>query len=174
MLLWRKGNVSVLYSEVGGSNPLRSFGRKEKDMMSYFKERDMQELVGRTIRRILIGDSEYQILFQMEDYEPAVSYVAMGDCCSVSWFADLTGVDALLGGTVASVEEVELEDYDTEDGRGRQEWDRVYGFKITTDKGYATLAFRNSSNGYYGGWLERTEEYGNPKDYREIKEDWSA
>lgn len=40
--------------------------------------------------------------------------------------------------------------------------------------GEATLAFRNSSNGYYGGWAGRGED-GDRWNWREIEEnDWSA
>jgi hypothetical protein len=39
-----------------------------------------------------------------------------------------------------------------EDGRTRQEFDAIYGVKLTTSQGAPTFVFRNSSNGYYGGW----------------------
>ena len=41
--------------------------------------------------------------------------------------------------------------YNVDDGRCRQEYDAAYGWKIATNKGYADIVFRNSSNGYYGG-----------------------
>jgi hypothetical protein len=49
----------------------------------------------------------------------------------------------------------------------------VYGYKLRTDKGHATIAFRNSSNGYYGGWLERHAGE-MPADLTPIVDDWSA
>lgn len=54
------------------------------------------------------------------------------------------------GHTITGVVELAL----PQDGqeRSRQEEDRVYGYALTTERGTITLAFRNSSNGYYGGY----------------------
>ncbi len=102
--------------------------------------------------------------------------VTYADCCSETWFADITGVDALLGGVVASAEELRgYLETDVEDGRTRQEYDQIYGYQITTDKGGCDIVFRNSSNGYYGGCFsgwESIEEL--PETARRITDDWSA
>lgn len=102
-------------------------------------------------------------------------YRAEGDCCSESWVADILGVEALRGGTVASVEDSPLEeDYDLEDGRCRRECDKVYGYRLVTDKGRADIIFRNSSNGYYGGWLNSIDYRPAGHDLFEIVDDWSS
>jgi len=103
---------------------------------------------------------------------------AMGDCCSESWFADLTGLSALLEAPVTRVVELEMPesvgDHEFRDERTRQEWDQVYGYRIETPAGSATLSFRNSSNGYYGGWLEVREEEPSVE-WRTIEgDDWHA
>ncbi len=64
---------------------------------------------------------------------------------------------------------------------------QFYGYKITTDKGDATIEFRNSSNGYYGGsiGIAGDHTYGNRQDgfmgaaqnvtnWKPITDDWSA
>lgn len=131
----------------------------------------MKELLNKKIRRIFVSDDQAVIAFDVGD--GFVAYRASADCCSESWFADLTGYDALIGGTVTSALTVDLENYNVSDGRTRQEVDEAYGWKIETDKGRADIVMRNSSNGYYGGWigafnLERLDGL------KEIIGDWQA
>lgn len=111
----------------------------------------MNELIGKKILSIHINDDQSILAFNTA--QGVVAYEVEGDCFSESWFADITGVNALLGATVQSAEEVDLENYNVNDGRCRQEEDEVYGVKLITDKGYADIVFRNSSNGFYGGWI---------------------
>jgi len=139
----------------------------------------MKELIGKTIRQILVSNDQ-QILVFFCDYRNFVAYEADGDCCSESWFADITGVEALIHCKVESVEEMPMEGYNVEDGRCRQDSDEAYGYKIKTNRGYADIVFRNSSNGYYGGTLIpwdfdfMREEVRTSKDFEEIKKDWQA
>lgn len=122
--------------------------RKEDAMQS-----DMHELVGRRIDGVRLAPGDGKIVFET-DVGP-IWYRAEGDCCSESWFADGIGIDALIGHTVASVNEVPMPDgYRLDDGRSRQEEDSAFGFRFTTEVGRFDLVFRNSSNGYYGGWCE--------------------
>lgn len=139
----------------------------------------MKELVGKTISGLSVNDDQSALRFDTKD--GPITFNAVGDCCSQSWFADINGVDALIGGTVASVEEVGMDGYNVDDGRGRQEVDSAYGYKIATDKGNADVVFRNSSNGYYGGWLTLgKDQYGHELEssadekMTPITTDWSA
>lgn len=129
----------------------------------------MKELVGKTILGISVNP--IQSILAIETDQGNENYETYGGCCSETWFADITGVNALLGGTVISVEDMELPD--NPDDRCRQEHDQFYGVKIITNKGYADIVYRNSSNGYYGG-----EIYGYkgeiPDDMTAITDDWSA
>ena len=140
----------------------------------------MKELVGNTVKKVLINEGEHVLAFITDNEE--YIYEAGADCCSETWFADILGTNILIGNEVLSVEEISidvLDDYNAEDGRCRQDYDKVYGYKITTTKGYCDVIFRNSSNGYYGGWIEKL---GRPTNYVttcgynfiEITEDWSA
>lgn len=77
-----------------------------------------------------------------------------GDCCSVSWFADIIGVEKVQGTRIKEIREPDLSNYNTDDGRCRQESESVYGYDLVSeDGGICTIVFRNSSNGYYGGWM---------------------
>ena len=131
----------------------------------------MKELIGKKITGLRIN--EYQNVLVFDTDQGAVGYETNGDCCSETWFADITGVSALIGGSVATVEEVSMDGYNVEDGRARQQYDEAYGYKLTTDKGYVDIVFRNSSNGYYGGSIDplRGEP---PEGMESIGDDWHA
>jgi hypothetical protein len=98
-------------------------------------------------------------------------YETEADCCSETWWADVTGFDALVGGTVLSAEEIALPE--PEDDRGRQEYDQAYGLKVTTNKGVCDMVYRNSSNGYYGGSAYRADDLPNGP-LAKIEGDWQA
>lgn len=130
----------------------------------------MKELINLTIQGVFVNDDQSIIVFKTEKHD--VAYQAEADCCSESWFADITGFDAMIGSPIQSVEDIELETVD--DGRTRQEHDSFYGIKITTQKGVCDIVYRNSSNGYYSGWRTLMEEAPDTSNFKEITEDWSA
>ena len=130
----------------------------------------MKELIGKKINGLYVNADQSLLVFDTDDGD--VAYRAWGDCCSETWFADIVGVPALLGGVVASAEDVEM--VAVEDGRTRQECDQFYGVKIKTDKGYADIVYRNSSNGYYGGDIDYVDIGGRPDDLTAITDDWQA
>lgn len=136
-------------------------------------------LLGSKVIAARLEEGESRLLFEMEGGS-GVMWTVDGDCCSESWFADLVGVEDLAGATVTGVESVEMEalGYSTEDGRGRQEHDQVYGYKLTTDKGWCDIVFRNSSNGYYGGSMWATpatpEEMRASRGWLKITKDWTS
>ena len=116
----------------------------------------MNELLNKTVYAIELSDDAEIIRFTT-DAGPAI-YYCEADCCSVTWIDTLENVYAMLGAKVNAVEE--LETYDVDPGT-RQEYDRVYGYKLDTSKGTFKLIFRNSSNGYYGGDLRLIEDASN-------------
>ena len=136
-------------------------------------------LYGQTIVGLKINED--QSLLRFETDVRSYTFYAAGDCCSESWFADICGVDALIGGQVYQVERLDLPEDAPVDGRCRQEADVQYGWKLHTTKGWCDIIFRNSSNGYYCGWLEGPLE-AEPEDSRDIgqpqwtaiTQDWSA
>ena len=109
----------------------------------------MRELIGKTIRAIFVAPGEERLVFETD--EGRIVYDVTSDCCSETWFSDILGVEALIGATVATAEEAVPDNYNVDDGRGRQESDEVYGWKLTTNFGHSDIIFRNSSNGFYGG-----------------------
>ncbi len=145
----------------------------------------MKELIGKTVVGVDVNEDETMLRFKCGD-GGSVLFAVDGDCCSSSWFADLVGYQALVGRQVAEVREVELQEGQappedvptsaqlTAAGRTRQEEDSLYGYVITTDRGRCTVAFRNSSNGYYGGSLSHVETEPAGATWRPITDDWSA
>jgi len=125
----------------------------------YINEEELTELmVGKVVTALFLDkDCQHYVRFQTTTRN--MDFYCEGDCCSEAWFADLLGVENLTNATIIAVIEKPMDDYDVCDGRGRQESDCVYGFTFKTTKGDFDLIFRNSSNGYYGGWLDKMLYY---------------
>lgn len=137
----------------------------------------MKELIGKTIEKVELGN-DTTLVFTTSGGEK-IAYYAEGDCCSSSWFSNITGIKNLLGQTVNEV--VEREEFSEEEQKKAEEEYKknndyepdvlaLYGFMLKTDKGTCDVEFRNESNGYYGGYCELTESI--PSKLKEITEDF--
>lgn len=124
----------------------------------------MKKLIGRTI--VALRVTQDQSVLAIDTDAGPLYYGVEGDCCSESWWADAVGLRVLIDSPVTQVAEIPLPN--PSDARGRQEVDAAYGYALTTKRGVATLVFRNSSNGYYGGWLD------SPKDYEPLGYTWTS
>lgn len=112
----------------------------------------MQELLNKTITEVFI-DKNLQAYLLVKTTEGDFLYEAVGDCCSKSYFAEILGVGNVLNEKVVEVEDIELGVGDPKDGEDHVQ---VYGIKLKTqNNGSMLVIFRNDSNGYYGGSLER-------------------
>lgn len=134
----------------------------------------MEVLVGEKIIALFVDkDSQDELVFQTE--KGYTVFTTYGDCCSETWFADIIGVRALLGHVVTSVEWLEMSESEQDD-RCRQESDQFYGVKLKTARGYIDIVYRNSSNGYYGGDIDKGSFVSsiNPDRYEQITDDWAA
>lgn len=135
------------------------------------KENELKELIGKRVEAVWVSPDHWFLTFTTA--QGNVSYITDADCCSDTWFADILGMDNLLGEEVLGAEELDLPGDCVEDGRSRQDCDRVYGWQLATQKGKTEIMFRNSSNGYYGGRIALyTGEL--PEDMQEIRSDWRA
>lgn len=137
----------------------------------------MKELKNKKIYKVEISIGEHFLIFETDIGK--MVYEAIGDCCSESWFAEIIGLNNIIGEKVIEVIEKDLPSYNLDDGRSRQEIDSVYCYTLTTKKGHCDIVFRNSSNGYYGGYLEFSE-FGNiPDEYKPLVDisklsDWAS
>ena len=105
----------------------------------------LDQLVGKRVVRIEMDADKTHIIFITHCCK--IAYEACTQCCDESWFNHLSGVNVLIGNLVSGVEEIQK----VEHPPTRQYVDWVYGYRITTPKGVATLELRNSSNGFYDG-----------------------
>ena len=129
-------------------------------------------LKDREIREVYVSEDDEDMFFVADGGLVRVSLE--GDCCSQSWFSDIYNFDALLG-RVSEATEIDMPDYDVHDGRTRQEVDSAYGIAVSTNKGTAKIVFRNSSNGYYGGYIHSVQIVDKRLDgLNRITDDWKA
>jgi len=120
-----------------------------------------QRLVGKKVKRIFMNED----YLKFETDSGNVVFGVEGDCCSHSYFHDFIGVSKLLeNGKIISVKEIRLS-LSEEEQKEVDEYEdiNVYGFEIVTEHSTfgeqtSVFSFRNSSNGYYGGSLEYSED----------------
>lgn len=82
---------------------------------------------------------------------------AEADCCSRSWIEHFEYAP-LIGATILGVDSKEVAPSDdelppTKFPDFQQGCDQAYFYEVRTDRASETIEMRNSSNGYYGGWL---------------------
>jgi hypothetical protein len=141
----------------------------------------MKELEGKIVEKVFVDDKQHTLVFETNTGEQ-IAYGTDGDCCSETWFADMIGIDAIFGyhhkrldlRTINRVEEITMDFYNTDDGRCRQDSDAAYGYKLTTNLGRLLIAFRNSSNGYYGGNIFLIQGLVDTSKMKQITQDWHA
>lgn len=122
-------------------------------------------LLGKTI--FSVWRKEYGFGFQTD--QGWFSFGLAADCCSESWLYRIKGK---CEGKVLNIVEPDLSDINPDDGLCRQESDDIFGIGIKTEGGLLEIAARNSSNGYYGGWIE-SENSKNNENYIMVSEDWT-
>ncbi len=114
-------------------------------------------LVGRVVQRIDLASDQQAIRFTLESGEEIVAR-CYGDCCSETWIEDLINPEFVLGSPVLEVTDLELPTQAaTKFADHYEDQMQYYGVAIRTAKGVMTIAYRNSSNGYYGGSLDWPE-----------------
>lgn len=108
---------------------------------------------------VLLDAASEVLTFKFEDGTQA-RFSVEGDCCSHSWIEHMEVPQDVAGRTLVSVEDSPMETPDTVE---QSEWEVVQSYRTTfrLDNGEAiTLEYRNSSNGYYGGYLVRLDAHG--------------
>lgn len=104
------------------------------------------------VSRLFIGNNEHYLKFEFTDGTQLI-FEAVGDCCSESYFAEFIATRSLIGYKINDIKSIPMM---CEEGT-RQDSDKIYSYEFLTDAGVSTLVFRNSSNGYYGGWIQVVE-----------------
>lgn len=127
-------------------------------------ETELKDLVGKKINKVFIN-TEY---LKFETGGGNFTYGVTGDCCSNSFFYDFYGVKNLIeGGKVKEVKVVDLHPTDLFVVPDKGDNTQVYGYAITTEtkendyydgERTSVFSFRNESNGYYGGSIDKVED----------------
>src|SRR5947209_1085263 len=128
----------------------------------------MKDLIGKIIKKILVSDNDEILVFDTSD--GMIAYETEGDCCSSTWFESITGVEALIGQVVTEQETIEMPVPASREYKGDHYVDELqdYGEKLKTAKGVIDIVYRNSSNGYYGGNINRLTAVPDISSFKEI------
>lgn len=134
----------------------------------------MKDLIGKTINKIWISSDDTILVFDTDS--GLIGYETQGDCCSSSWFESITGVEALLGQTVQTETQIDMPEPKEREYKNDHYCEALqdYGEKLTTQKGYIDIVYRNSSNGFFGGWINLMSSIPDIQDFKEITDDWIA
>lgn len=142
------------------TNKFQGIGRALHEL-SGEGSRTGEELIGETVQALFMRPEGETLYFLTGNSEKEyIAFDVEGDCCSSSYFHEITGIDALLGGKVIRFNEINMpesleKEYDAAYNPQYKDVISFYGLSIVTDKGYCNIIFRNESNGYYGGWCNK-------------------
>lgn len=132
----------------------------------------MNPLIGRTITGLMLAMDKEAIKFVTTDGEIVARCHA--DCCSSTWIAAIENTVREFPALVTAAADIEDGLPETVENDPEHDYLQFYGFKVTTDKGVIVIDYRNSSNGYYGGWLSWPGEhhYGGVFGQNNSEEEW--
>lgn len=126
-----------------------------------------ERMIGKRLSGVSLSPDREKVTFMFAD-NTSHSFRVDGDCCSRSWIEHLEVTCDVPGAILLGVEELceDRTDDETlnprnsddakdewERGRSKHECLQVYQTRFNTDRGVIVLEYRNSSNGYYGGYL---------------------
>lgn len=138
--------------------------RKNPGDAGYSITEQVDAMIGRRIASVTFDKAKDLLVFRFEDGH-AQAFSTEGGCCSSSWIehvempGDVAGATLLRvddSATVDATDDDKLNPVRTDDDYGshrEHECLKVYHTRFSTDRGEIVVEFRNSSNGYYGGWL---------------------
>ncbi len=130
-------------------------------------------LIGKTILRVMIAKDREAMLF--ETTEGNIVCKVDGDCCSHTWIEDVELPALGFPAKCTAMGDLEMPPGAPTKTDNYEEEMSYYGYKITTDRGEIVIAYRNSSNGYYGGsinWPDEDYYYGGVFGQNISKEEW--
>jgi hypothetical protein len=113
---------------------------------------DPSPLAEKHLASVAVSEDKEQLVFTLDDGR-TLTYHTEADCCSSSWIEHLTVPADISGAEVTGWAEQDI-------GQTEQDYKtiKVYQTSFRTDKGEIIVEYRNSSNGYYGGWLDGPDE----------------
>lgn len=131
-------------------------------------------LVGKTVTGVKIAADREALLFETTDGN--IVCKVDGDCCSHTWIEEVETPALGFPAKVISMDSLEMPQTAAKTKTEYYEDEmQYYGYKIVTDRGEIVIAYRNSSNGYYGGslhWPDDGYYYGGVGGQNISKEEW--
>lgn len=117
------------------------------------------KLVGMKVMSMSVEEHGNSMTLMGEQNGEPVTYIGRteADCCSSSWIEGVYEESSLIGHTITKVEDIDAEmpgGPEQPGGEDSYEYFKYYGLAIYTEAGRFVIDYRNSSNGYYGGWIE--------------------
>lgn len=115
---------------------------------------NFENMIGKTLKAVTLGAAKDRVTFDFADGFSR-SFGVEGDCCSSSWIEHLELPGDIEGATLLSVQDsapITQSHADHDEACG-DSFIEVYNTAFKTDRGEIVLEYRNSSNGYYGGYL---------------------
>jgi hypothetical protein len=113
--------------------------------MGWYNQANINEIIGKTLTKI-DDSSSYELKFYTADNKIYRMYHEQ-DCCESVYIEDICGdLNDLIGTPIIIAEKV------TEDGDAKDKWDESWTwtfYKFATNKGYVTIRWYGTSNGYY-------------------------
>lgn len=109
-------------------------------------------LEGKTVTKI---SSERDDVLIIHTTDSDIEFHCQGDCCSHSWiehFSSPTEPEVIVEFKQVEVPPTFVESKTKTDNY--EEEVQYYFYELVTEKNTYQIEMRNSSNGYYGGWLE--------------------
>lgn len=115
---------------------------------------ESESLVNRKIISVQKFDDGESFRIDFED--GSVFFRVEGDCCSNSWIEHLEVPNDVKGATLLEVKDISMGEIPSPEGQNH-ECLQSYETRFVTNRGEIVLEYRNSSNGYYGGYLVMSE-----------------
>jgi hypothetical protein len=112
-------------------------------------ENKFEQLIGKTLKSIKISDDKWSIDFETEEGEKYQMY-GESDCCNSVTVEDVAGnLEDLIGSPILQAEEATSRENPEGVKPEYQDSFTWTFYKLATVKGYVTIRWYGSSNGYY-------------------------
>jgi hypothetical protein len=115
----------------------------------------LKELVGKQITSAVINRTKDLVILGCPDGDLFLSW--LGDCCAHCYLANVSGIDELIGSTITEARHSQWQDTNSLFPRGDDVIESM-GTTLKTTKGYVTFESRVEHNGYYGGYIEISQD----------------
>lgn len=113
-------------------------------------------MLGKVMSEVIVNDSNDEMIFKSDDGKTFKFYHSQ-DCCESVLIEDISGdINDLVGSPILMAEEID--NLDHPELEYADDYCKWTFYKFGTEKGFVTVRWFGSSNGYYGVDVNYTEE----------------